>query len=174
MTTNQWDDDDYNDDDSQGQKPKGNTLRDKLEAALAEVRELKGKLATAEATARTATVSNLVKEKNLDPKIAKLMPKDIEPTTEAIDKWLEEYGDLFKVNTTQNDTGAETQTSATEDAEDEGDGYAAAMRSIQGTQAAGTAPVKAQDVLTKLTNPNLTKEDLMSMIMAAGGGAGSG
>lgn len=176
VTTNQWDnDDDDSADDGGQQRSRGNSLRDKLESALAENKTLKERVDKAEATAREATVSTLVKEKNLDVKVVKLMPKDIEPTREAIDAWLEEFGDLFTVKADDDTDDDTSQAGGDGDLLDEdSQSYAAAMRQIQGVQATGAAPVKMSDILSKLQDPNLTRDDLMSMISAAGGGAGTG
>lgn len=171
MSNSQWDDE-YDDDSQDEQKPRksGNTLREKFEAALAEIKTLKERAEKAEATARQATVSSLVKDKGLDPKITKLMPPTIEPTDEAIGAWLDEFGDLFQPKAED-----KPKVEDSPDAEDEqADEYQNAMQSLQRAQGAVTNPGKQEDVLAKLRDPNLTPEKLIELIHAAGGGYGAG
>lgn len=168
--SNQWNDfDDIEDSEGGQQQRKGNGLRDKLEAALAENRALKERVGKAESAARQATVSNLVKDKGLDPKIVRLMPADIEPSEEAIGKWLDEFGDLFVAKTAE-ETPADQ--GAGESDEDEGDEFALGIRQMQGVQASATTPVKNSDQMAKLMDPNLTRDQLLQMVLAAGGGPG--
>ncbi|MGY0232753.1 hypothetical protein [Longispora urticae] len=89
--SNDQDDDDENE--GQGKKPSGlrahaSKLEEANKAHLAEIAALKTEV-------RNTNLANILKEKGLDPKVGGLVPKDIEPTPEALGKWVEEYGSLF-------------------------------------------------------------------------------
>ena len=72
-------------------------LRKALKDANTKRAEAERTLAERAKTDRTRALADVLKEKGLPEKAAKYFPADVEPTPEAVDKWLEEDGDLFGV-----------------------------------------------------------------------------
>ncbi len=62
-----------------------------------QLKELQAELENLRKFQREATVSKVLSEKGVNPKIAAFIPSDIEPTPEALNSWLEQYGDVFGV-----------------------------------------------------------------------------
>jgi hypothetical protein len=180
--SNQWyqpaefDDDDN--DEGQGQPntgqqlPKGLRTRMKqLETENKTLRETNEKLAT---EARKSAISQVLKTKNIDPKVANLVPKDVEPTAEAVEKWLADYADVFPVKAAEGESG-------NPDGGQDGDGdtgadsdEAAQMALIAQAANGGQPPGKQADLLKQLTAKDLKREDLLALIEAHGGGLGAG
>lgn len=96
---NDWDDDEDLDYDPRSNNEstikairKAEREKDKaLKAERERVSALEGQL-------RDLIVQNTVKEKNLNPKIAGLIPRDLPPT--EITKWIEDYSDVFGLAST--------------------------------------------------------------------------
>lgn len=65
----------------------GSGLRKMLEDALKREKELVSRLDRLE---RQAPVQALLKEKGIDPKVAEIMPQDVDPS-----EWLDKYASLF-------------------------------------------------------------------------------
>lgn len=62
-----------------------------------QLKELQAELESLRKFQREATVSKVLQEKGINPKIAALIPSDMEPTSDALNSWLEQYGDVFGV-----------------------------------------------------------------------------
>lgn len=177
--SNQWDDDDL-EDNSQQQTP-GKGLRQQLEAALKRNKELESKLAETTTQLRKEAVARVIQGKGLKAKVAKLIPNDVEPSEEAITKWLEEWGDVFGVDnlkeTPPEDQGQQAPKPGAEPNPDDdlsNAAFADKLRAMGQVTGQATAPVKDEDVLRRLNDPNLDRKGLMELINAAGGGYGTG
>jgi hypothetical protein len=160
----QWDD--VLDDQDQGQQQQGKGLRAQLEAALKAAKAAEDRAAKAESRAREALVGGLVAAKGLPAKVAKLLPADVEATDDAVGKWLDDYADVFSPKPAE----------PTVSAQDEGasDGVADQMGRIGAAVTGAKAPEKEAELLSRLQDPNLTREQLDALVFAAGGGYGSG
>jgi hypothetical protein len=102
LSSNQqwWDDgDDDGDDGTQGVSPPDNPrdLRNQLKAALKRNKELETQLVSVKGDARKANISNYFRDKGINPKLAKYVPADLDPTDDALNKWVEEDGELFNI-----------------------------------------------------------------------------
>lgn len=170
-----WDDDD-NDGNDNSNNNSGGGLRKQLEQALAEAKQLKEANAKLQKEARTSKVSTVLAAKGLDAKVAKLIPADVAATDEAIGKWLDEFGDLFNLKQQEAEKPAEPETVTEDDAEafEAQQEYIATMRQMGVVGGGLLPPAKAQDLLAKINDPNMTHEGLIALISAHGGGAGSG
>lgn len=174
-----WDDDDNDINQQQGNKGgQGGGLRAQLEAALKANKELRGELDKTKAQLRTEAVARVVQAKGLKPKVSKLIPADVEPTEEAITKWLEEWGDVFGGESLK-ETPAEPEkpkvaVEANADDDLNNAAYADRMRALGQATGQGAAPMKDEDLMRKLNDPGLERKDLMALIHAAGGGVGTG
>ena len=96
MATNYYADDEEDDDtttDGVGQLRKVNRSLEKR------AKELEQELSGLKSQTRQRTVKDVLQAKGLNPKIAALIPHDIEPSDEALLKWVDEYGDVFGIQT---------------------------------------------------------------------------
>lgn len=75
------------DDFESGRESSGGGLRKQLEEALGEIRSLREKL---DGDTRQKTVTDLLKDKQLDPAVSELIPSDADPA-----KWIEKYSHLL-------------------------------------------------------------------------------
>lgn len=159
--------DNWTDGQSDDQKP--NPLREqlrKLEKANKELTEQNNKLS---GQIRRNMVETTLTGKGYSAKAASLIPVDIDPTEEAIGKWLEEYGDVLKPMETANSGGAEGDEDDS-GASEEGQVMSRIAQATNVAQPAGAQ----KDVLNRLNSPDLTAAELMAMVHKAGGGPGSG
>ena len=62
-----------------------------------QLKEATDALAKYQARERTASIAEVLTEKGLPAKVANLLPSDLEPTPDAVSKWLEDYADVFGV-----------------------------------------------------------------------------
>lgn len=179
----EWDDDFDNDGQGQQQATKGGGMRAQLEEVLKQNRELRKQLDTANRQLRTATVADVLRAKGLKSKVAKLIPADVEPSEEAITKWLDEYGDVFGVENLKEpvvkeaDAGTEAPKPAVEPNHDDdlsNAEYANQMRRMGQLTGQGQAPMKEADIMAKLADPNLDRKELLNLIAQHGGGYGTG
>jgi hypothetical protein len=70
-------------------------LRSKIDELAARAKELESENQNLKGSARKQTLSAALASRGFPAKIAAFIPADIEPTDEAIDEWLNEYGDVF-------------------------------------------------------------------------------
>jgi hypothetical protein len=143
MATNYYDDDEDNDTttDVVSQLRKVNRTLEKR------AKELEQELAGLKSQTRQRTVKDVLQAKGLNPKIAALIPQDIEPTDDALVKWIEDYGDVFGVQTQTEEKPAEKSPEIK------------AQARINNMVATGTAPDIDEDAFAKIANAK-SKEDL--------------
>jgi hypothetical protein len=143
MATNYYDDDEDNDTttDVVGQLRKVNRTLEKR------AKELEQELAGLKTQTRQRTVKDVLQAKGLNPKIAALIPQDIEPSDEALMKWIEDYGDVFGIQTPTEEKPAEKSPEIK------------AQARINNMVATGTAPDIDEDAFAKIANAK-SKEDL--------------
>jgi hypothetical protein len=175
--SNQWyqpADLDDEDDEGQGppntgqqQLPKG--FRTALAKAQKEARDLKEANEKLLAQVRQTAISQVLTTKGVSNKLAKLVPADIEPTAEAVEKWLEEYSDVFPVKAASDGNSADGS-----DGDDSGGDEAAQMALIAQAANGAQAPGRQADLLKQLQSKDLKRDDLIALIEAAGGGSGAG
>ena len=144
MATNYYADDEEDDDtttDVVGQLRKVNRTLEKR------AKELEQELAGLKTQTRQRTVKDVLQAKGLNPKIAALIPQDIEPSDEALMKWIEDYGDVFGIQTPTEEKPAEKSPEIK------------AQARINNIVATGTAPDIDEDAFAKIASAK-TKEDL--------------
>ena len=73
------------------------TLRKALKDRDKEFKALQDDLAKRAAADRQRDLAGVLTQKGLPEKVAKLYPKDAEPTAEAVDAWLVDYADVFGI-----------------------------------------------------------------------------
>ena len=98
---------DFLDDDEPRRRDDGPAkLRKAYDAQKEKLATLEKELVSLRTQARQGVISQVLTSKGLNPKVAKYVPADIEPTQDAIEKWLAEDGDVFAgqtVNSTEDD-----------------------------------------------------------------------
>lgn len=169
------------DDDEQDERGDGPAdLRKAHRAATKELKALKASLA--EKDEKIAALSKRVRSidivdllpKGVSPKVAKLIPENVEPTAEAVKAWLDEYGDVFNIKV---DETAATADSTSDDDTDDGDGtpqidpaVAAVLAGFQSASAGGTAvPAGAMGALVSDVEANAkSPEDVLAIFAKHG------
>lgn len=149
MSTNEFDDlfEDNNQATSGNDLPK--KLRAKIEEQASQIKEMMEKLGAYETEKRTATIAETLTAKGYNAKIASLIPKDLD--SEALDSWLEQYGEIF--------APAGGQPPAAKDPR------AGAIQQIAAAES-GSSPADAADFFSKLNaagSPNEIAAVLASM-----------
>jgi hypothetical protein len=105
-----WDDDDNFEDGTELVKQ----LRKQLKEKTAALKEREERLAELEPQVRANSLTSILSELNVkDPRVARLMPKEIDVTKENVESWLGEYGDLFNIKTGETE-GAESASATTD------------------------------------------------------------
>lgn len=142
MTTNYYDDeDDDNTTDVVSQLRKVNRALEKR------AKELEQELSGLKTQTRQRTVKDVLQAKGLNPKIASLIPQDVEPTDEALNQWIAEFGDVFGIQQPSEEKPAEKSPEVK------------AQARINNMVATGTAPDIDEDAFAKIANAK-SKEDL--------------
>ena len=114
------------------------------------LKELEQEATTLKVQTRQRTVKDVLSAKGINPKVAAFIPQDIDTTEEAVSAWLAEYGDVFGVQQSTEETQAkETATDA--------------QRRIQNVMQTGTPPGVDEDALAKILNAT-SAADLSSIL----------
>jgi len=152
MENYDWDDDDLDMDEETPQRSTGDDLVKKLRKAdrakEKRIRELEAQLNELTTKERKSLVQSVLSERGINPKIAAFIPTDIDFTPEAINTWIEEYADVF---------GIQTQN-ATEPVNPQ----LAQLRQIDNI-AASAAPALAESLLSQINNAD-SYDELMKVI----------
>lgn len=86
-------DDEFDDSDESRDNSAIKQVRAAQRAAEKRVKELEAELSTFRSNARLSNVKDSIAARGLNPKIAALIPPDVEG--DAVASWLDQYGDLF-------------------------------------------------------------------------------
>lgn len=150
--------DDFDDDEDEVEQPRrleGEALVKHLRKQIKErdkkLSDVETKLNDFLKRERRTTVEDVLKGAQVNPKYARWVVRDLddqEPTKEAVEKWLEENADLVGI---QRD-----ETTVDEDTQDN-------LKRIQGADK-GAKGADADPIAAKLSDPNLSPEDLESLI----------
>lgn len=163
MSNNQdWYDDeelDFDDDveETQTRSSKDDVLKKVRRAERAkdkQLKELQAELEGLRKFQREATVSKVLQEKGINPKIAALIPAELEPTQEALNSWLEQYGDVFGVVPQQ----SQPQINAND---------LAALRQIDAATSGAISPDDVNDSFSLINNAQ-SREELLEFLYSQG------
>ena len=146
------DDDDFTEDSSNDlvkQLRKASKTKDK------ELQELRSQFESLNKSQRERAIKDALAARGVNSKIASFIPQDIDPTEESVSKWLEEYADVFGIETSQ------TQTPNVNPAD------AAAYKRMTNSADSGASPEHNGDIMQKLMNAN-SKEELDDVIRLSG------
>jgi len=146
MATNYYDDeDDDTTTDVVGQLRKVNRALEKR------AKELEQELSGLKSQTRQRTVKDVLQAKGLNPKIAAFIPQDIDSSEEAITTWVNEYGDVFGIQTPSEEKPVQKNSEI------------AAQARINNLVATGSAPDVDEDAFAKIASAK-TREDLDALL----------
>ena len=148
------DDDDFTMDDSSNDLVK--QLRKASKQKDKELNELKAQFESLNKSQRERTIKDALAARGVNSKIASFIPQDIDPTEESVSKWLEDYADVFGIETGQ------TQATHNVNPND-----AAAYKRMTNSADSGTSPEHNGDIMQKLMNAN-SREELDEVIRMSG------
>lgn len=148
------DDDDFTMDDSSNDLVK--QLRKASKAKDKELNELKAQFESLNKAQRERAIKDALASRGVNSKIASFIPQDIDPTEESVSKWLEDYADVFGIETGQ------TQAQPNVNPND-----AAAYKRMTNSADSGVSPEHNGDIMQKLMNAN-SKEELDDVIRLSG------
>ena len=103
MSEFEWDDDDLDTNDGNAMKE----LRKAYKKLQAEKKELAEQLDSMQSSIRERSVKDVIASKGLPEKVAALIPKDA-TTSEEVENWLSEYGEIFGIQETSEATSEPT------------------------------------------------------------------
>jgi hypothetical protein len=148
------DDDDFTMDDSSNDLVK--QLRKASKQKDKELNELKAQFESLNKAQRDRAIKDALASRGVNSKIASFIPQDIDPTEESVSKWLEDYADVFGIETSQ------TQATPNVNPND-----AAAYKRMTNSADSGVSPEHNGDIMQKLMNAN-SKEELDEIIRLSG------
>jgi hypothetical protein len=150
MATNYDEDDDFDFED--GPQDVVKQLRKVNRTLEKRLKELEQEATTLKTQTRQRTVKDVLSTKGINPKVAALIPQDIEPTEEAVSNWLNEWGDVF---------GVKTEEAATESAPV--NPALQAQKRINDVVSSAQAPAYDEDIAARIANAKSADE--LSAIM---------
>ena len=148
------DDDDFTTDDSSNDLVK--QLRKASKQKDKELQELRAQFDGLNKAQRERAIKDALARRGVNSKIASFIPQDIDPTEESVSKWLEDYADVFGIETGQ------TQATPNINPND-----AAAYKRMTNSADSGVSPEHNGDIMQKLMNAN-SKEELDEVIRMSG------
>ena len=151
---------DYEDDDDFDTNDSSNDLVKQLRKASKqkdkELNELKAQFESLNKSQRERAIKDALASRGVNSKIASFIPQDIDPTEESVSKWLEDYADVFGIETSQ------TQATPNVNPND-----AAAYKRMTNSADSGVSPEHNGDIMQRLMNAN-SKEELDEVIRLSG------
>lgn len=177
---NEYDWDYQEDDDDEGPvDPKSlpKQLRKVIANAKKAEKEARDETAVLRKQVRESNIASVLTSRNVPAKVAKLIPADIEPSTEAIEKWLTDFGDVFSVGQSAPPaatgstppTGGQAFINNAATSTGPSPEEIAALQRMQGT-AATALPFggRMDELKSLLESPDLTEERLDALISKGG------
>ena len=157
--TQDWDDDfEFEDYDDEPQRGASDDVLKKVRRAERakdkQLKELQSELEALRKFQREATISQVLTEKGVNPKVAKFIPADIEMSSDSISNWLTDNGDLFGV-------AAPVQQSAV-DMNDIN-----ALRQIDAVTSGAISPDDVNDAFNIMNNAS-SAEELLNFLYSQG------
>ena len=151
---------DYEDDDDFDTNDSSNDLVKQLRKASKqkdkELNELRAQFESLNKSQRERAIKDALASRGVNSKIASFIPQDIDPTEESVSKWLEDYADVFGIETSQ------TQATPNVNPND-----AAAYKRMTNSADSGVSPEHNGDIMQKLMNAN-SREELDEVIRLSG------
>lgn len=154
-TNSDWDDE--NEDFETEDSNLVSNLRKQLREAKRERDELAETVSKLTVETRSTKLADLLKSKELSPKLAKFFPADDEVTPEAVDAWVKENADVFGISTKDDKADEQSAEIAAE--------AATYQRMTQTSESAGDTgdPAKFQDLAARIQSAS-SLEELQSIL----------
>jgi hypothetical protein len=154
-----WDDDfEFEDFDEEPQRGSSDDVLKKVRRAERakdkQLKELQAELDSLRKFQREATISQVLAEKGVNPKVAKFIPSDIEMSSDSIGNWLTDNGELFGV-------AAPVQQSA-----EQSENFAA-LRQIDAVTSGAISPDDVNDAFNIMNNAG-SAEELLNFLYSQG------
>ena len=121
-----------------------------------ELQELRSQFENLSKGQRERAIKDVLASRGVNSKIATFIPQDIDPTEESLSKWLDDYGDVFGIES--------GQTQATPNVDP---AQAAAYKRMTNSADSGVSPEHNGDIMQRLLNAN-SKEELDEVIRLSG------
>ena len=121
-----------------------------------ELQELRAQFENLSKGQRERAIKDVLASRGVNSKIASFIPQDIDPTEESLSKWLDDYGDVFGIES--------SQTQATPNVDP---AQAAAYKRMTNSADSGSSPEHNADIMQKLLNAN-SREELDDVIRLSG------
>jgi len=147
MTTNYM----YDDEDDDTSTDVVAQLRKVNRSLEKRTKELEQELSGLKTQTRQRTVKDVLQAKGLNPKIAAFIPADIDTSEEAINNWVNEYGDVFGIQAPTEEKPAQKNPEVQ------------AQARINNMVATRSAPYIDEDAFAKIANAK-TREDLDALL----------
>lgn len=154
-----WDDDlefeDYDDAPSRGSSD--DVLKKVRRAERAkdkQLKELQSELDSLRKFQREATISQVLAEKGVNPKVAKFIPADIEMSSDSISNWLSDNGELFGVAAPVQQSVEQSENFAT-------------LRQIDAVTSGAISPDDVNDAFNIMNNDS-SAEELLNFLYSQG------
>jgi chorismate mutase len=153
MSNYDYEDDDFDTNDG-GDLVK--QLRKATKAKDKELAELKAQYESLAKANRERAIKDALASRGVNSKIASFIPQDIDPTEESVSKWLEDYADVFGVQSQSNQATPNVDPK-----------QAAAYQRMTNAIEQGATPEFQEEVYRRLMNAN-TREELDEVIRQSG------
>ena len=150
MSEYEWDDDEL---DAQGETNAMRELRKAYKKLQSEKKELAESLEAMQSSLRERSVKDVIASKGLPEKVAALIPKDA-TTSEEVEAWIAEYGDVFGVQVEADEPEQSTQVNP----------ELAALNRISETQSGGQPFSNDPDQLASLISAADNPEALNKLL----------
>ena len=154
MSNNDYDDDDFDVEDTSNDLVK--QLRKATKQKDKELAELKSQYENLAKANRDRAIKDALASRGVNSKIASFIPQDIDPTEESVSKWLEDYADVFGVQTQQNQATPNVDPR-----------QAAAYQRMTNAVEQGNTPEYQAEIHKKLMNAQ-SREELDEIIRQSG------
>jgi hypothetical protein len=157
MSNNDYEDDDFDFEDSSSNQ--NNDLVKQLRKAAKqkdkELQELRAQFEGVSKAQRERAIKDVLEARGVNKKISAFIPQDIDPTEESLSKWLDDYGDVFGIQSQESNQNVVDPAQA------------AAYKKMNNAIESGLTPDSGDDVLRKLMSAN-SKEELDEVIRNSG------
>ena len=120
-----------------------------------ELAELRAQFEGVSKAQRERSIKDVLESRGVNGKIAKFIPSDLDPTEESLSKWLDDYGDVFGIESQESNQNVVDPAQA------------AAYKKMNNAVESGLTPDSGDDVLRKLMSAN-SKEELDEVIRNSG------
>lgn len=128
-------------------------LRKELKAKSKMLSEYEAKMSELENERRNNVIKSVLESKGVNPKIAKFIPNDIQPSAEEIETWIEENADVFGMTVRKDQAQPDLAT----------------LRQIDAVAASAQSPAAMDDLMLRI-NEASSAEELQDLIFQNGGG----